>query len=95
MAMKGKYVTACTTKELEVQAQYYNGDVVGSYSVELAFDYKCEKPVETVEGMQKLQNFEFQPDGSIRVRRTFGIVRGKVMSKDELDKKIIVSLLPY
>ena len=51
MTMKGGYVLACTTIEIEVQAQSYNRGIVGPYPVELASDYKHEKPVETVEGM--------------------------------------------
>ena len=82
MSTKGGYVPACTTIELEFQAQSYRGGIVGSYPVELAFDYKCDKPVETVEGMQKLHDFVFLPDGSIRMWRTFGIGQGKVISKD-------------
>ena len=38
MAKKGRYVPACTTTELEVQAQSYNGSIVGSYPVDLSFD---------------------------------------------------------
>ena len=53
--------------------QSYNGGIVGSYTVELTFDYRFWKPVETVEGMQKLYDFEFLPDVSIRVWITFGI----------------------
>ena len=42
-----------------------------------------------------MNNFKFLPEESIRVWRTFGIGREKVMSKDELNKKMILLLLPY
>ena len=63
--------------------------------MEIVFDYKFEKPEETVEGMQKLHDFEFIPYGSIRVWRTFGIILGKVISKYELEKYIILLLSSY
>ena len=73
MAMKGVYVPACTTTDLEIHTQSYDRGTVGSHPVEISFDYKFEKLVETVEVMQKLHDFEFLPDGYIRVWRIFGI----------------------
>ena len=73
MAMKGVYVPACTTTELEIHTQSYDRGTVGSHPVEISFDCKFEKLVETVEVMQKLRDFEFLTDGYIRVWRIFGI----------------------
>ena len=44
--------------------------------------------------MQKMNNFKFLPEESIRVWRTFGIGREKVMSKDELNKKYYIVTSP-